>query len=290
MPELSAIVCTHDRPRDLERCLTALAALADPVQVIVVDSASSVPCRALVEGFRDRLTDLEYVFVPEPGLSLARNAGVRVASGRVVAFLDDDAAPAADWARRILAAFARGADIGCVGGTCRAAFDGPRPRWLSPRLLQLAGITRFGDAPREARSSAEWPFGANMAFRRAALEAAGTFSETLGRRGTSLLSGEDSEMVERVRAAGWRVWLEPAAVVDHTVHAERCRGRYYWRRLWWNGISRAVNPSPQVAARLAAAVPVRLVLGVVTRDRFYLYRLAESAGYFAARLRLVARP
>ena len=40
-----------------------------------------------------------------------------------------------------------------------------RPRWLSDRLLQFAGITRFGDVARQARSSAEWPFGANIAFR-----------------------------------------------------------------------------------------------------------------------------
>ena len=108
-------------------------------------------------------------------------------------------------------------DVGCVGGACRAAFTAPRPRWLSERLLQLAGITRFGETPREPRSSAEWPFGANMAFRREALADAGPFSTALGRDGRSLLSGEDSDMVERVLTCGWRVWLEPAALVDHSV-------------------------------------------------------------------------
>ena len=126
-----------------------------------------------------------------------------------------------------------------------------------------------------------------MAFRREALEAAGPFATTLGRRGRSLLSGEDSDMVARVLAHGWRAWLEPAAVVDHRVSAERCTGRYYWRRLWWNGIGRAVRPSARVSARLLAAVPVRLLLWAAARDRVYLYRLAESAGYFAARAGLV---
>jgi GT2 family glycosyltransferase len=288
MPELSVVVCTHERPGDLARCLTGLAALTDPVQVIVVDSASAVPCRALVDGFRGRIPDLEYLYLAEPGLSLARNAGVAAARGQVVAFIDDDAVPAPDWAGEVLRAFRR-PDVGCMGGTCRAAFTGPRPRWLSARLLQLSGITRFGEEAREPRSSAEWPFGANMAFRREALEAAGPFSVTLGRRAGSLLSGEDSDLVERVGALGWRIWLQPAAVVDHTVHAERCEGRYYWRRLWWNGISRAVNPSPRVTLRLLAAVPVRLGMWVLVRDRLYLYRLAETAGYLAARLQLAGR-
>lgn len=288
MPELSVVVCTHERPADLERCLAGLAALTDPVQVIVVDSASAVPCRELVERFRPQIDQLEYLYLTEPGLSLARNAGVAAARGGIVAFIDDDAVPAPDWAGAVMRAF-DAPGVGCVGGTCRAAFEGDRPRWLSARLLQLAGITRFGDEAREARSSAEWPFGANMAFRREALDAAGVFSTTLGRRGGSLLSGEDSDMVERVQAAGWRIWLEPSAVVDHMVHVARCEGRYYWRRLWWNGISRAVNPSPRVSVRLLAAVPVRLGMWVLVRDRLYLYRLAETAGYFAARLHVAGR-
>ena len=41
--------------------------------------------------------------------------------------------------------------------------------------------------------------------------------------------------------------------------------------------------------RLALAVPVRLLLWAASRDRLYLYRLAESAGYFAARLGLAGR-
>jgi cellulose synthase/poly-beta-1,6-N-acetylglucosamine synthase-like glycosyltransferase len=285
---LSVIVCTHERPADLERCLDGLCELRDPVEVIVVDSGSRVPCGPQVDAYRDRIADLRYVYVERPGLSAARNAGSEVASGRIVAFVDDDAVPAPDWARAIAHAF-REDDVGCVGGACRAAFAAPRPSWLSDRLLALAGVTRFGDRAREPRSSAEWPFGANMAFRREALEAAGPFSSALGRNGSSLLSGEDSDMVARVAAAGWRLWLEPSAVVAHRVSAERCRSGYYWRRLWWNGIGRAVDPSTRVTARLLAAVPIRLALWVAARDRVYLYRLAESAGYFAARLGAVRR-
>ena len=47
-PQLSVVVCTHNRPDDLERCLDALARLDDEPQVIVVDSATEPPCEALV--------------------------------------------------------------------------------------------------------------------------------------------------------------------------------------------------------------------------------------------------
>jgi cellulose synthase/poly-beta-1,6-N-acetylglucosamine synthase-like glycosyltransferase len=202
-----------------------------------------------------------------------------------VAFIDDDATPETGWDRALREAFATRSDAGCVGGACLPRFAGQRPRWLSERLLQLSSITRWGEVARRPRSSAEWPFGANMAFRAEALAEAGEFSVALGRVGASLLSGEDSDMVARVLACGWEVWLEPRAAVLHTVHEDRCRSTFYWRRLWWAGVSRARTPSRRVAWRLAVAAPLRFGLWILTRDRFYLYRLAESAGYFTTRLR-----
>jgi GT2 family glycosyltransferase len=277
---LTAIVCTHERPADLWRCLDAFACLEDPVQVIVVDSASTPPCRELVESFAGVIPVLHYLREDAPGLSRARNTGLRAATGEIVAFVDDDAAPRPDWARRIVEPFTD-ESVGCVGGSCVACFpDCDRPRWLSDRLLQFAGITRFQTA-RDARSSAEWPFGANVAFRREALTAAGGFPEHLGRTGSALLSGEDSAAIAAVRDAGWRIALHPDAAVDHTVSEERCRSRYYWRRLWWSGATRARSGGRRgrTLVRLLAAAPVRLVLYAVTWDRVHLYRLAETAGF-----------
>jgi glucosyl-dolichyl phosphate glucuronosyltransferase len=293
MPEmplqLSVVVCTHNRPDDLERCLEALARLGEKPQVIVVDSASEPPCEPLVAGFETALPGLVYVYEPEPGLSRARNRGVARASASIIAFLDDDAAPRPDWSREIVTPFARDATIGCAGGACVAAFeaDAERPRWLSERLLQFAGITRFGDVARPARSSAEWPFGANMAFRASAL-GPDPFAEELGRNGTTLLSGEESALVERLGAAGWTIWLEPRAIVDHTVTRERCRSTYYWRRLWWAGVTRARRADVRASSelRLLLAAPVRALLYLLTRDRVYLYRSAETAGFLVERTRL----
>ena len=293
-PTLSVVVCTHDRPADLERCLEALCRLDESPEVIVVDSASEPPCRGIVEAYAGRLASVRYVREELAGLSRARNRGVAEAGGKVIAFLDDDAAPRTDWAARILAPFAQDDGIGCVGGACQALFtDVPRPRWLSDRLLQFAGITRFGPDGREPRSSAEWPFGANIAFRSEVLaDVDGPFSEHLGRIGTTLLSGEESAVVQAVLAAGWKIWLEPSAVVDHTVHDERCHPGYYWRRLWWAGVTRARSARRpwSLAPRLVGAAVIRLLLYLVTLDRVHLYRTAETAGFLTERVRLRRSP
>lgn len=278
---LTAVVCTHNRPEDLRRCLDAFADLEDPVELIVVDSASTPPCRELVGALASSIANHKYLREDVPGLSRARNRGLRHASGEIVAFVDDDAAPRPDWARKIVEPFDADPRIGCVGGACHAFFPHcERPGWLSDRLLQFAGITRFQSA-REARSSAEWPFGANVAFRGEALDAAGGFPEHLGRTGTALLSGEESAAIAAVRAAGWRIVLHPDATVDHAVPADRCVSHYYWRRLWWAGVTRARTRTRRgrTLMRLLAAAPIRLALYIVTRDRVHLYRLAETAGF-----------
>jgi glycosyltransferase involved in cell wall biosynthesis len=285
---LSVVVCTHNRPADLERCLDALVALDERPEVIVVDSASEPPCGELVENYASDIPGLVYIYEPDPGLSRARNRGVARASGSIIAFVDDDAAPRRDWSREIVAPF-HDPGIGCVGGACLAAFEdgAAQPPWLSDRLLQFAGITRFGDTARPARSSAEWPFGANIAFRASVLSE-DPFPENLGRHGTSLLSGEEFALVESLRDAGWKIWLEPRAIVDHTVGRERCRSQYYWRRLWWAGVTRARAADSRALGglRLVAAAPVRLCLYLLTRDRVHLYRSAETAGFIVERLRL----
>ena len=270
---LSVVVCTHDRPRELERCLTALAALEDEVEVVVVDSASRRPVQPLVE----RFGGVRYVRVDEPGLSRARNAGLAATGRPLVAFLDDDTEPAADWARVVAAPFDDPL-VGCVGGACLPAFAAARPRWLSDRLLQYAGVTNFGGSPREAVGRHEYPFGANICFRRDVLRDG--FPEHLGRMGGALLSGEEVAAIDAVRRSGFRVLLEPRARVRHLVSEERCRSGYYWRRLWWQGITRARGDrSAALTLRLLVALPVRLALYLVTRDRVHLYRTAETTGY-----------
>src|SRR5207342_3419825 len=79
---LSVVVCTHNRPHDLERCLLALSALQDTgetTEVVVVDSASRPSCRDLVRKYDASLPRLEYVREDEPGLSRARNRGLAAA-------------------------------------------------------------------------------------------------------------------------------------------------------------------------------------------------------------------
>jgi O-antigen/teichoic acid export membrane protein len=94
--------------------VSILDAEADDVQVIVVDRhPDSVKTVEAVAGLSD--ARLLYTRSPQPSLSAARDAGIRVATGEVVAFAVPDTLVHEGWLEALIAPFSD-ARIGCVVG------------------------------------------------------------------------------------------------------------------------------------------------------------------------------
>jgi GT2 family glycosyltransferase len=162
-----------------------------------------------------------YVAEPRPGLSVARNTGVRAARGRVVAFVDDDTAVHPRWLERLLAGFTGPAVLAVTGLVLPAALD---TRAQVVFETTMGGARRghrpmvFGRdffAPQVGFGVPVWAIGAgaNMAFRREAFERVGLFDERLG-AGASGCS-EDSELWYRILADGGECRYVPGSVVEH---------------------------------------------------------------------------
>jgi GT2 family glycosyltransferase len=240
-PEITAIVCTCDRDRLLERAVDSLLAQSLPrerFEILVVNNGGGSP--RVPEGVR-------LLREPRPGLSHARNLGVERAGGRTVAFLDDDAVAGPAWLERIVDAFRRDAGVACVGGRVEPLFEGARPAWLPDALLGYFSIVDLGDRPRVVDTT-RWLAGTNIAFDRQALLDVGGFSPRLGRRPGTLLGMEEVSVVRRMRRRGLRVLYDPAVVVAHEVPASRMTRRWLHRRAWWQGISDAVSDRDDLGA------------------------------------------
>lgn len=95
---LSVIVISRGRPQLLALCLAALEQQTHPnLEVILVADPASV-------GVRPDL-NLKRVSFDQPNVSAARNAGLALAAGEVVAFIDDDATAFPTWAAELARAF-----------------------------------------------------------------------------------------------------------------------------------------------------------------------------------------
>lgn len=216
--EISLVICTRDRPDALDRCLASLSGQrAMPGELIVVDNSRDGSARAVC----DRHPGAVWMHEPRPGLSRARNAGVRMASRPIIAFTDDDVEPHPCWLSEVARAFA-GHDVDCVTGLAlpaTLATEAQREFQLTlggfgGSFIPLRFDHRFF-AETRPHGAHVWRIGAgaNMAFRRRAFERAGLFDERLG-AGASGCS-EDSELWYRLLALGGSCLHEPRAVVFH---------------------------------------------------------------------------
>ncbi|MFE2728886.1 glycosyltransferase family 2 protein [Kitasatospora sp. NPDC059327] len=237
-PTLSVVVCSYtlDRWDDLCAALDSIDAqrLRPDETVVVVDH-----CPALTARLADR-PGLRLVESPErPGVSGARNTGVTVARGEVVAFLDDDAVAEPDWTLRLLAGYRDPRVLG-VGGRVDSWWETGRPGWFPPEYDWVVGCSYPG-AP-ETTGAVRNFIGANMSFRRAEVVAAGGFRGDLGRIGTSPFGCEETELCLRLTAGhpGGELRYEPAAVVRQHVPRARTTWRYFSSRCYAEGRSKAV--------------------------------------------------
>ena len=222
-PFISVVICTRDRPEQIKKCLTRLARQHYPrYEVVVVDNApASDALRKVVEEQTGAGAQFRYCVEPRPGLSWARNAGIAAAKSDIIAFLDDDDEPDEDWLTWIASGFTRGDRVGGVSGIVMPA---KLDNAVENLFEQVGGHSKGrGFAPetftKSGPQSPLWPLppfgvGANMAFRREALDRIGGFDVALG-AGTPTGGGEDTLAITMVMLAGYQMVYEPFALMWH---------------------------------------------------------------------------
>lgn len=247
-PLLTVAVCTYNRAPLLARCLDALlaqTAAPDGYEILVINNNSSDDTALLLEQRRRQLQSLppgrrprlRHLFENRQGLSVARNTALSGSASTWIAYLDDDAIAAPDWvanACRDLPALA--ADIAVVGGPIEPILSAPLPDWLPDWLEPYLTIIDLGDRPRQSDQESLFA-GANVIFRREALQQLGGFSPQLGRSGTNLASNEEVYLWQLLRRKGWRCAYLPSLPVRHQVEEERLHYRWLMRRLLAQGRS-----------------------------------------------------
>ena len=257
-PVLSIVICTRNRADQLRGTLDSLVAMttARTWEAILIDNASTDGTADVIAEVSAMEPRIRYFREERVGLGAARDRGWREARSSLVSLTDDDCYLAEDYVDSVVSAFEGRPDVGVLGGRillfdpadARITIDErDYPVEIAPYSFVVAGAIK----------------GANLSFRREALQAIGGFDPGLG-AGTPFPC-EDIDAVAGVLWAGFKGRYDPRPLVLHhhrrreadvphlRAGYDRGRGAYYAKFLlrpecrrayaagWWGEVRGNLN-------------------------------------------------
>lgn len=203
LPFVSVVIPVYNDWERLETCLAALAKQsypADQFEVIVVDNGSR---RAVSCELQERFPSVLFCLEATPGSYAARNCGIELAQGEVIAFTDSDCRPAVDWLASGVAALFSFPECGMVAGRVELVFKNPSRPTAADLYEQVLGFPQ-----EEYLTNSQFGATANVFTRREVIRQVGPFN-------AGLKSGGDAEWGQRVFAAGYQQAYAAEAIVLH---------------------------------------------------------------------------
>lgn len=304
-PKVSVIICAYSMERFadvLEAIDSALTQTLSPHQVIVSIDHN----RELMEKLKGQIPpSVLLVFNDgDRGTPETRNIGVRVATGDILAFMDDDAVAENDWLEKLVQPFETRA-VAATGGKISPRWldDSGRPAWFPEELDWIVGCTYPG-LPQRGRQVRN-VISCNMACRADTLKRVGLFLNPGGKVGKTGMR-EDTEICMRIKhqIPEALIIYEPRAIVHHKVTFQRTKFRYFLQRSYEEGClksaikrlySTSANKSLSAESSylrylLFTAIPQRLTRLYQGRSFLQLGTLftciaATGAGYLRGQMR-----
>ena len=233
--DISIVILSYDRVHLLERTLRGCARQGGEwgvFEIIVVDNHPDELARSLVERLvAETGAPMTYLADARRNISIVRNKGIAAATGRYVAFIDDDEEPQPNWLAELTACLDRtGADA--AFGPKLPEFEGGRaPEWdpegwrytLDFQMPADEQIHMFGRLRKRGKGLGS----GNAAFRVATcLQGPEPFNVAFGNA-----NGEDTQLLFRLAMAGKVfVWC-PDALVREFIETSRARPDYMVTRM-----------------------------------------------------------
>ena len=206
-PRVTVVVATYNGSRTLASCLKSLGKLKYPNhEVLVVDDGSTEPIHEIAARFPVRYHRIE----TNGGLSNARNTGMRLAEGEIIAYIDDDAFADADWLFFMVQALLEHGSS-AVGGP---NLSPPDENFTAQCVHHSPGNPThvlLGD------ELAEHVPGCNMAYLKRDLEAIGGFDIT------HRAAGDDVDVCWKLLVREKKIAFSPSAFVWHRRRSSVCR-------------------------------------------------------------------
>jgi hypothetical protein len=243
MIQISVIIPTFRRPESFLRAARSVFAQhgVGPFEIVAVDNSPEGSARAAFATLAEEAPcAFRCAHEPNPGVASARNAALKLARGRYVAWLDDDEEAGSEWLANLLAAHLETGAQSVFGPVRARAHVGAANADFYERIYSRRGPAIAGFVGRA--------YGIGNSLQpRAVFEGEAAFDVRADETG-----GEDDRFFAALAQAGARfAWAPEAAVVEH-LGPERTRLRHGLKRAF------AYGQGPSQAA-WAAKKPLQLL-------------------------------
>jgi len=202
---VSVIVPVYNNARGIKEaveCLSRQTFDKKQLEIIIIDNGSSDQTPQVMLELQDRYRGLKYAREERSNDSyLARNKGIGMAAGGIIAFTDSDCMPAPNWVEEGVGAFDR-ENIDYGGGDVLFTFEGNRPNIFeyynsAHSLQQERYVNKYG-----------FCVTANCFVKKEILDRYGQFR-------IDMFSGADAEFGIRIKKSGINCVFIPNAIVWH---------------------------------------------------------------------------
>src|SRR6056297_835017 len=239
--KVSVVVCTYTMERYdafTEAVESALAQTYDPIEVVLVIDGNPEVYDHAVEDFGNRESVIISDNDENQGISYSRTRGAELASGEIVAFIDDDGVAEEDWIVKLVEVYEK-TDAIAVGGDVRPNWQGERPDFFPEEFYWLVGCVEpgFAEDGEEVRNT----YGSNISYRREEFLEVGGYDPNTGRKGDRHLQAHEAPVGIRLREEyGRGMVFTRDAVVHHKLFEYRGEFRWLVFRSFWQGYSKRV--------------------------------------------------
>jgi glycosyltransferase involved in cell wall biosynthesis len=237
--KVSVVVCTYTMDRyDVftEAVESALAQTYDPIEIVLVIDGNPEVYERAVDDFGGH----ENVVISDndenQGISYSRTRGAELASGEIVAFIDDDGVAEEDWIAKLVEVYEE-TDAIAVGGDVRPNWQGKRPDFFPEEFYWLVGCVEpgFAEDGEEVRNT----YGSNISYRREEFLEVGGYDPNTGRKGDKHLQAHEAPVgIRLMEEFGQGMVYTGDAVVHHTLFEYRGEFRWLLFRSFWQGYSK----------------------------------------------------
>ncbi len=206
--------------------------------ILVIDNDPDCSAKDLVNELgKSCPVSMRYIEEKNIGLSHARNRGIDESTGDIIVFTDDDVTASSRWLLEMFNTFSR-TDADCVGGNTLVKWEGNPMDSVKECEKHLVCLD-WGEEEYRVLGR-KLPSGCNIAFNRRVFNEGYRFPIELGRIGSLLLAGEETELFLILQKQGKSLWYSPKSIIHHRMTGDRLSEGYYIRRAYWDGLSWAI--------------------------------------------------